>query len=119
MAQGGRVIGWTEADDAESVVLVRAAAFDYSEHRKTCPTCRPCPELESWRSHLKQCRACQGDAPLTFGPPCERRRHFLEHDKANCNCLPCPHVVEAVRQVVDWHEARQVLSHSQALRETA
>ena len=116
MAQGRSVIGWTEADDAQSLVLIRALTFDYCEHRRSCPTCLACPELEAWRDHLNQCRACQGEAPLTFGPPCERRRQFLHHDKARCSCLPCPHVVAAVREVVDWHEARPLLSHAEALR---
>ena len=107
---------WTEADDAESVVIVRALVSDYWEHRKTCPNCIPCPELESWRDHRKQCRPCQGDAPLTLGPPCGRRRQWLAHDKTRCSCMPCPHLQVAIREVVDWHESRCLLSTAEALR---
>jgi hypothetical protein len=109
-------VTWTAADQAERDVLLWALADGYDEHRQKCRACQPCPELASWRAHKTECRACQGEAPLTYGPPCERRRQFLEHDTSRCSCLPCPHLQAAVREVVDWREARALLSRAQALR---
>lgn len=107
---------WTEADDAELDVIVHRLTFDYWEHKKTCPNCLPCDEYESWREHLSGCRACQGDAPLTFGPPCDRKKQFLAHDTTACSCLPCPHFQAAITVVLEWREVRQLLSRAEGLR---
>jgi hypothetical protein len=107
---------WTAADQAELDVLTHVLVFDYWEHKQTCRHCRPCPDLEAWRAHLAECRACQGDAPLTTGPPCEHRRQFLDHDTTRCSCVPCPHLQAAIREVCDWRQQRRLLSHAQALR---
>lgn len=111
--------GWTAADQAELDVLVWALAFDFWEHRKHCEACRPepCPDLEAWKAHKAECRACQGDAPLTFGLPCERHEQFLEYNRRGCpRCLPCPQLLAAIREVCDWREARVLLSRAEALR---
>lgn len=108
---------WTAADQAELDVLLHALTFDYWEHRERCEACRPCDELGTWRAHKDECPACRGDAPLTFGPPCERSERWLEHNRRGCvRCLPCPSVQKAIREVVDWHEARRLLSRAEALR---
>jgi len=109
---------WTAADQAELDLLVHALAFDYSEHRKRCPACRPepCPVLEAWREHRALCRACAGDAPLTFGGPCERKPAFIAHGDSCARCKPCPHLQTAIREVGEWREARILLSRAQALR---
>jgi hypothetical protein len=109
---------WTAADQSELDPLVHALVFDYWEHRQHCEACRPepCPDLEAWKAHKAECRACQGDAPLTFGLPCERHEQFLEHNRRGCpRCLPCPHLQAATAEVADWREAR-ALSKAQALR---
>jgi hypothetical protein len=100
-------------------VLVRALAFDYWEHRQRCEACRPesCAELAAWRAHLDACRACQGDAPLDFGPPCpDWRERRLEHGEARPGCNACPHLRRAIAEVVDWRDARRLLSRAEALR---
>lgn len=107
---------WTQADQAELDVLLHALTTDYDKHRRACKACQPCPELEGWREHEAECRACHGDAPLTFGAPCERRRQFLEHDTSRCSCLPCPHLRQAIAEVLEWREARALLSRAEALR---
>jgi hypothetical protein len=72
---------WTEADAAELDVLVFELARGYDRHRKSCLACRlgDCPEYAAWRKHLDGCPACRGDAPLTYGPPCSRKRAFVAH----------------------------------------
>ena len=108
---------WTAADQAELDVLLHALTSGYAEHRQKCEACQPCPELAAWREHKAGCRACQGDAPLTYGPPCERREQWLEHNRRGCvRCLPCPHLQAAIREVVDWREFRALLSRAEALR---
>lgn len=113
------MVTWTPADDAELDVLVHALVRGYwDQHRDRCEACRtePCPELEAWNAHKTACRACQGDAPLTFGAPCDRRRVFLDHGSACKRCNPCPHLQTAIAAVVDWRDARALLSRAQALR---
>ena len=111
--------GWTRADQAELEVLVHALTTGYQEHRTRCQACQPCPGLERWREHKATCRACQGDAPLTFGRPCERRDHWLEHTRVGClRCLPCPSLVRVVAEVCDWRNARALLSRAEAMRRT-
>jgi hypothetical protein len=85
-------VTWTSADAAELDVLVHALTFDYWEHRKRCEACRPepCARYAAWLEHEGGCRACQGDAPLTFGPPCPERRRFLDEHRDCPRCLPCP-----------------------------
>ena len=109
---------WTAADGAELDVMVHRLVFDYWEHRERCGACRPepCPQLESWKQHKADCRACQGDAPLTFGPSCEAHRAFVAHGATCKRCNPCPHLQEAIRVVVDWRDARALLSRAEALR---
>ena len=110
---------WTEADEAELAVLLHALVFGYAEHRQRCEACNavPCPELGAWYAHKAGCRACQGDAPLSFGVPCwDWRDRRLEHGRTYKRCNPCPHLQTTIREVVDWHGARQLLSHAEALR---
>lgn len=109
---------WTAADDAELDVLVDALARDYWEHRKRCRACAPglCPEQEAWKAHSVECRACQGYAPLTYGLPCGRHAALLEHNKNCPRCRPCPQLQRAIEEVVEWVEARQLLSRAEALR---
>ena len=108
---------WTDADQAELDVLVHALTSEIDGHRRGCVACQPCPELDAWRAHKSGCPACLGDAPLTFGRPCDRRETWLAHNRAGCvRCLPCPHLQAAIREVCDWKEARQLLSNAEALR---
>ena len=110
---------WTDADAAELDVLVHALAFDYSQHRQNCEACNPepCPQYEAWLEHKAGCRACQGDAPLTFGLPClDWRERRLEHGRTCKRCNPCPHLQAAIREVCDWREARRLRSRAEALR---
>ena len=109
---------WTEADAAEMDVLVYALAAGYFEHREQCVACKPepCPRWEAWQVHLRACRTCQGDAPLSHGPRCERRSAFLTEHRDCSRCNPCPRLQAAVREVVGWREARILLSRAQALR---
>ncbi|MBA2642809.1 MAG: hypothetical protein H0U82_07785 [Actinobacteria bacterium] len=123
---------WTAADGAELDVLVHELARSYFEHRERCPACRPgdCPELVAWREHLDECPACRGDAPLTFGPPCPRRREFIAHGSActmgplnqvpACHsiarCNPCPALRTAIEAVLVWREAPELLSRAEFLR---
>ena len=113
---------WTPADQAELDVSLFNLTGAYFEHRERgCEACNPepCPELEAWYAHKAGCRACEGDAPLTFGPPCERRGQWLEHNRQGCvRCLPCPHLQVAIREVLEWREARHLLSRAEALRES-
>ncbi len=109
---------WTAADAAELDVLVHELARSYSEHRERCAACQPgdCPELLAWRDHLAGCKPCQGDAPLTYGPPCPRRREFVEHGATCPRCNPCPALREAIEAVLDWREARELRSRAEFLR---
>jgi hypothetical protein len=112
---------WTEADQAELDVLLHALVFDYWEHKNGCIACdgSPCPQYEAWFEHKASCRACQGDAPLTFPPSADcRRRHseFVAHGDACWRCNPCPHLKAAIAEVLDWREARILLSRAEALR---
>lgn len=109
---------WTEADQAELDVLVWALAGGHAEHRKWCRVClpEPCPEYEAWIHHEAGCQACQGGAPLAFGPPCERHSAFVKHGQECPRCNPCPHLREATDVVSSWLEARVLLSRAEALR---
>jgi hypothetical protein len=95
----------------------RAAAGD-EDHRERCAYCRPgdCPELVAWREHLNGCRACRGDAPLSYGSPCHRKREFIDHGDECKRCNPCPYLRRAIEAVVDWREARALLSRATYLR---
>jgi hypothetical protein len=112
---------WTPADAAESDVLVHVRALDFFEHRKSCEACRPepCPQLEAWRDHKASCRACEGDAPLSY-PLTDgcRRRHaaFVEHGVTCPKCNPCPHLQAAIREVLDCRAARSLRSKAEYLR---
>ena len=109
----------TIADQAELDVLTHTLVDAYDEHRRRCDACspEPCPELEAWRDHKAGCLACEGDAPLTHGAPCRdwnlRRRW---HGRTCRRCRPCPHLQAAIAEVVDWREARLLLSTAEALR---
>jgi hypothetical protein len=110
--------GWTEADAAELDVLVFELARGYDEHRKGCRACRQgdCPELVAWREHVEECKACQGDAPLTYGLPCERKREFIAHGNTCPRCNPCPSVRLAIELVFEWRQARELRSRAEWLR---
>lgn len=111
--------GWTSADHAELSVLTNELARGQEHHRDNCRACRPepCPELAQYRAHKAACPACQGDAPLTHGPPCaDIRQAFVQHGDTCARCRPCPGMRRAVEVVVDWHHARSLLSQAQALR---
>lgn len=109
----------SDADAAELDVLAHALVFDFWEHREHCEACNPepCTEFEAWLEHKAGCRACQGDAPLTFGLPCpDWRERRLEHGRTCPRCNPCPRLQAAIREVCDWREKRLLLSRAEALR---
>lgn len=114
-------LGWTAADQAELDVLLHALTVGLATHRELCRACRPepCPTLAAWRAHEAGCRACQGDAPLTHGPRCDDHRRFVEHGATCVKCGPCPHLQAAIADLMDWREARVLLSRAQALRTVA
>ena len=114
----GTTCSWTSADAAELDVLVHALVFDFWAHREQCEACRPepCQRYAAWLAHEAGCKACQGIAPLTFGPPCAERRRFLDEHRDCPRCLPCPDLKRAISEVVDWRTARQLLSRAEALR---
>ena len=109
---------WTAADGAELDVLIGTLVGSYFEHRDRCEACRPepCARYEAWLAHEADCRACQGDAPLTYGPSCAERRRFLDEHRDCARCLPCPHLQRAIAEVVDWRAARMLLSRAEYLR---
>ncbi len=109
---------WTDADAAELDVLLHELSVGYFEHRARCEACspEPCPVLVSWRSHIEECPACRGDAPLTFGPPCQRKRRFIDHGRDCVRCNPCPSLRLAIELVVQWREAREFRSRAEWLR---
>lgn len=109
--------GWTVADQAELDVLLHALTTGYEAHRQTCEACQPCDVLGAWRAHRIECKACGGYAPLTNGPPCELRAKWLDHNRRGCKrCLPCASLRTAIAAVLDWREARALLSRAQVLR---
>jgi hypothetical protein len=109
---------WIEADAAELDVLVYALVVDYAKHRGQCRACQPepCAEFEAWRAHKAGCRACRGDAPLTFGYACQRKQALIDHNRACPRCNPCPCVRAAIGEVLDWRAARMLLTRAQVLR---
>jgi hypothetical protein len=112
---------WTPADQAELDILLYALTSAYNVHRRTCEACSPeaCAELEAWTSHKADCRACGGDAPLSYPRTDEcRRRHrvFVAHGDACPRCNPCQHLQAAIGEVLVWREVRMLLSHAEALR---
>jgi|RhiMethySRZTD1v2_1073278.scaffolds.fasta_scaffold273472_2 hypothetical protein len=109
---------WTGADQAELDVLVHALVGGYFEHRERCEACKPepCARYQAWLAHKADCRVCEGLAPLTFGWSCEYRQRFLVEHRDCVRCLPCPHLQRAIAEVVEWREARLLLSQAQALR---
>lgn len=110
--------GWTAADAAELDCLVYELTRGYMEHREHCAECQPgdCPVLMAWREHLDACLACRGDAPLTFGPPCDRKAEFIAHGEICKRCNPCPALRKAIEAVVEWREARELRSRAEWLR---
>ncbi len=118
--------GWTEADQAELDVLVHALAADFEVHRQLCRACpaEPCPRYEAWLAHKADCLVCDGSnhpwwkrhAPLTYGWRCEWRERFLVEHRDCVRCLPCPHLQAAIAVVVEWREARALLSRAEWLR---
>ena len=111
-------VSWTDADQSELDVLLHGLSRGYDEHRKLCRACQPddCPDLVAWRTHLEECPACRGDAPLTYGAPCERKRRFIDHGRDCARCNPCPPLRLAVDVVTQWREARELLSRAEWLR---
>ena len=109
---------WTAADEAELDVLVHALVAGYWEHRERCAACRPgaCTRYAAWLEHETGCKACQGKAPLTYGPPCAERRRFLAEHRDCVRCSPCPHLQRAIAEAVAWREARILLSRAEYLR---
>ena len=109
---------WTAADAAELDVLVHALVFDFWEHRKHCEACKPepCPRYEAWLEHKARCKICEGLAPLTFGWDCPWRHRFLEEHHDCLRCSPCPHLEAAIAEVLEWREARILLSRAEVLR---
>jgi len=109
---------WTPADEAELDVLAFELSRSYFQHRERCAACQPgdCPELVAWREHLDECPACRGDAPLTFGPPCSRKAEFIAHGDTCVRCNPCPSLRLAIELVLEWREARELLSRAEWLR---
>jgi hypothetical protein len=69
-----------------------------------------------WFAHRDECKRCLGDAPLTYGPPCERKHEFVEHAKTCARCNPCPGLKKAIEAVVEWTEGRKLLSEAEWLR---
>lgn len=111
-----RTIWWTAADGAELDVLVDALVRGQEHHRENCRACRPCPTLEAWMQHKAGCPACSGDAPLTYGPPCQEHARFIEHGADCIPCNPCPGMTKAVDLVVEWRDVRDLLSKAEWLR---
>ena len=108
---------WTAADAAELDVLTHELARRYFEHREHCDACRSdCGQLEGWRAHLEECVACRGDAPLTYGPPCDRRAEFVAHGNSCVRCNPCPTLTRMVETVVEWRAGRVLRSKAEWLR---
>ncbi len=103
---------WTDADAAELDVLIHALTFDLWKHREECEACRPepCPQLEAWHDHKARCVICQGLAPLTYGATCEWRQRWLVEHRDCIPCNPCPHLKAAIAEVLEWREARILLS---------
>jgi hypothetical protein len=113
------VSAWTEADQAELDVLVfELCRVYFDDHRMRCAYCAPgdCPQFVSWQEHLDECPACRGDAPLSFGLPCHRKREFIEHGDDCKRCNPCPYLRRGIEAVVAWREARVLLSRAEWLR---
>lgn len=42
-----------------------------------------------------------------------------DRHRRTCKERPCPHLIESIAEVVDWREARMLLTKAQALREAA
>jgi hypothetical protein len=108
---------WTPADSAELDVLAYELAGHVTEHRAHCAACQPCPEYDDWRRHLDDCRACRGDAPLIFGPPCPRRAQFVAHGDACRRYNPCPTLTNLAEIAVDWRDGRVLKSKAAWLRQ--
>jgi hypothetical protein len=109
-------VTWTEADAAEQDCLLDELVRGYWEHRSRCSACQPCPVPGEWREHRKTCPRCEGSAPLTFGASCERHAEFIAHGATCKRCRPCPVLQRAVAVVLDWRQARDLLSRAEALR---
>lgn len=107
---------WTAADAAELDVLLYELTRAQEHHRSKCRACQPCAAVEAWRAHRASCPACRGDAPLTYGPPCERRHAFVEHGADCVACHPCTGMTKVIAVVVDWFEVRRLLSKAEWLR---
>jgi hypothetical protein len=107
---------WTAADSAELDVLTYALVGRLSEHRERCDACQPCSELASWRRHLEVCKACQHEAPLTYGGPCRRHAEFVAHGDKCSRCIPCPAVTKMIGVVVEWRDWRVLRSKAEWLR---
>jgi hypothetical protein len=109
---------WTDADQAELDVLVHTLTVEFDAHRQKCRACQPgpCERYEAWLAHERDCRICEGLAPLTFGWSCPERTRFLDEHRDCVRCLPCPHLQSAIREVLEWREARLLRSRAEALR---
>lgn len=112
---------WTTADDAELDVLVLELARSYRDHRERCESCspEPCPTLVAYRAHRAGCWKCRHGityATATYGDPCWIRLHFIAHGDTCKRCNVCPHLRTAIEAVLDWRQARELLSRAEALR---
>ena len=110
---------WTVADSAEMDVLVWELVRGYFEHRARCEACNPaepCPIYLEWTEHLASCRGCRGDAPLSFSACPGRRAAFVAHGETCRRCNSCPALRAAIEVVMEWREARALLSRAEHLR---
>lgn len=89
----GYPVGWADLDAMGAAVLggrlVKIVLRVRTRGRR----------IEGGRSRALRALA---DGPARHGP--------------TCDLDPCPHLQEAIREVLDWRQARMLLSHAQALR---
>jgi hypothetical protein len=111
-------VWWTDADQAELDLLLHELTVGYDAHRARCSACQPgdCPVFVAWREHLTVCLECLGDEPLTHGPPCPRKRRFIDHGRDCARCNVCPSVSLAVELVLQWRVGRELRSRAAWLR---
>lgn len=107
---------WTEADGAELDVAIYELVRCFDRHRQTCPHYQPCETLARYRVHRETCLVCEGLAPLNHGARCAVHDLFIAHADGCVQCTPCPHIKEAIAAVLDWREARILLSRAHHLR---
>ena len=112
---------WTAADAAELDVLTHELVRSYWQHRELCEACNPepCKVLAAYQAHEAGCLNCKNGVTFEtsfYGPPCWIRLHWLSHGDGCKKCNPCPHVKKAIAAVLDWRQARELLSRAEELR---